>query len=731
MPKIFPFQDSAFTADDTMYNPIFDHDRAMAGGNGVETRYAFAFFCFLSVSFIDSPLILQNNNTKAKTNPRISHKPLHVTIIFFYYVNKSDLQPGEMLPKCASKALRPGQKQLNSLLHAQQRRGFQAFVLGGGITGLTSAWQLSQNPNCTSVVLVEKSNRLGGWIDSETIPVDGGNVVFEYGPRTLKSSVPESLPLLYLVNIPRVHIAIGERTSYTNFLKATNLGLYNELIVTPKSSPAAQNRYIYYPDHLVRIPAPKPSLSFGENFDNFLNTMKEPLFNKFLSGIVKDIFAPPRHPTQWAEDESVADFIGRRFGPDVADNLVSAIFHGVYAGDIDQLSAQTLLGSVRNLEGGIGGVGGFVSGGVTASLLSRAFSRKKIRRMDDFMAVDAISAGPELVRRQHDLEILAAEASTFTFKRGVGQLVEGLVASLKANKKVTIILNTEVDTMVALRDNKTAMRLNGKSWYESKHIISTIPPAALGKAMQNPKRRIRDRVMELNMKEPGFTPHLLQKQNYAVTVMVVNLYYSDPDLLPVEDGFGYLIPRSIPYEQNPECGLGVIFASSSSVGNSTDSSAGTIRQDSARGTKLTVMLGGHYWDGFEEYPDHDTAVKMAREMLRRHMNITDTPTVARSRLQENAIPQHTVGHLGRMYRLSKTVRDEFDGSLVLAGSWYNGVGVGDCVRQGILSATYGMGTHQLSGEFNDWRPWVPYHYDEWALKGGIVMSPIRLVDSKI
>jgi oxygen-dependent protoporphyrinogen oxidase len=273
------------------------------------------------------------------------------------------------------------------------------------------------------------------------------------------------------------------------------------------------------------------------------------------------------------------------------------------------------------------------------------------------------------------------------------------------------------------------------SWYTADHIISTIPPTALGKAMHKPRGLLQgneqDQAIQLNMKEPGFVPHLLKKQNYAVTAMVVNLYYPNPDLLPVEDGFGYLIPRSIPYEQNPECGLGVIFASSSSVGNSTDPSAGTIHQDSAPGTKLTVMLGGHYWDGFEEYPDHDTAVKMARDMLKRHMNITDVPTVARSRLQKDAIPQYTVGHLDRMYRLSKTVRDEFKGSLVLAGNWYNGVGVGDCVKQGILSATYGIGTHQLSGEYSAWRPWIPYHYEDWALKGGIVMSPIRLVDSKI
>lgn len=237
--------------------------------------------------------------------------------------------------------------------------------------------------------------------------------------------------------------------------------MYKDLIVTPSTSPAAQNRYIYYPDRLVRVPAPKPDLSFGENVDNFVNSLKEPVFSKLLSGIAKDVFAPPRHPTEWAKDESVADFIGRRFGPNVANNLVSAVYHGIYAGDIDRLSAQTLLGSIRNLEGGIGGVGGLVSGGVTASLISRSISKTKTRSMDDFMAIDVMPAGPELMRHQHDLEALAAGATTFTFKRGVAQLIEALIASLKASGKVSFRMNTEIKALSAWESsNKIAVSVS-------------------------------------------------------------------------------------------------------------------------------------------------------------------------------------------------------------------------------------------------------------------------------
>lgn len=227
----------------------------------------------------------------------------------------------------------------------------------------------------------------------------------------------------------------------------------------------------------------------------------------------------------------------------------------------------------------------------------------------------------------------------------------------------------------------------------------------------------------------GATTALLRRQNYAVTVMVINLYYPNPDLLPVEEGFGYLIPRSIPYDQNPECGLGVIFASASSVGQSTHPTEQTVHQDSARGTKLTVMMGGHYWDGIDDYPDHDTAVQMARDMLKRHLNITDTPTATRTRLQKDAIPQYTVGHLQRMYDLSHATQKEYRGQLTLAGNWYNGVGISDCVKQGILSATYGTGRVAPDTRHSPWRPWNGVVDPQWNWKGGVVMSPVRLTDS--
>lgn len=75
-------------------------------------------------------------------------------------------------------------------------------ILGGGITGLTAAYRLSKDPSCSKVTIYEKGPGLGGWIQSERIPVDGGDVVFEYGPRTLRLAPPASFGLLDLVCLP-------------------------------------------------------------------------------------------------------------------------------------------------------------------------------------------------------------------------------------------------------------------------------------------------------------------------------------------------------------------------------------------------------------------------------------------------------------------------------------------------------------------------------------------------
>ncbi len=72
-------------------------------------------------------------------------------------------------------------------------------VLGGGITGLASAYFLSRNLPKAKITLFEASSRLGGWLHSQSVDIGNGNVVFEQGPRNLRPTVPNGLVTLNLV----------------------------------------------------------------------------------------------------------------------------------------------------------------------------------------------------------------------------------------------------------------------------------------------------------------------------------------------------------------------------------------------------------------------------------------------------------------------------------------------------------------------------------------------------
>lgn len=61
-------------------------------------------------------------------------------------------------------------------------------VIGGGITGLTTAYYLARRlPAASRVTLYEGADRVGGWIYTEKKEApDGGVVHFEKGPRMLR-----------------------------------------------------------------------------------------------------------------------------------------------------------------------------------------------------------------------------------------------------------------------------------------------------------------------------------------------------------------------------------------------------------------------------------------------------------------------------------------------------------------------------------------------------------------
>lgn len=152
--------------------------------------------------------------------------------------------------------------------------------------------------------------------------------------------------------------------------------------------------------------------------------------------------------------------------------------------------------------------------------------------------------------------------------------------------------------------------------------------------------------------------------------MTVNLWYPEPNLKP--SGFGYLIPRSVSKQENPDKALGVFF----------DSDVCAKGPDEPEGTKLFVLMGGHYYDG-QEPPSEETAIEQAKALVENHLGIpASKPSFSMAKLAKECIPQHYVGHERQMTALNKELEDKFQGRLAVAGGSYTKIGAMGALRGG-------------------------------------------------
>ncbi len=157
----------------------------------------------------------------------------------------------------------------------------KVLILGGGITGLSAAWYLSRRNPQAQITLLEKENRLGGWI--RTTRENG--FLFEKGPRTFPlGRSPHLLSLIQDLNLP--------------------------IITSPP-----QTRYLLHKGKLRSLGSFIPGL---------------------IPSLIRSLFTSRTLP----HDESIYDYASRRYGPKVAETLFDPLTLGIYAGDIRKLSMQ-------------------------------------------------------------------------------------------------------------------------------------------------------------------------------------------------------------------------------------------------------------------------------------------------------------------------------------------------------------------------------------------------------
>lgn len=201
--------------------------------------------------------------------------------------------------------------------------------------------------------------------------------------------------------------------------------------MTSKDSVAAQNRFIYFPDHLVKMPGP------GQDIYQILwRLLTEPVFNG-ITGIISE-YAVPQRPAD-LEDESVGHFLERRLGArHIADNIVSAVFHGVYAGDVYQLSVKSIIPRLWQLEGQHQGI----AKGWLDNLQHRGQGIQMLRR--DALLAQEMTGLPD---NEKLTGFGMTTASVYSFKKGIGSLSDALEKSLRKNGNVTIKMSDKIKSV--------------------------------------------------------------------------------------------------------------------------------------------------------------------------------------------------------------------------------------------------------------------------------------------
>lgn len=191
----------------------------------------------------------------------------------------------------------------------------QVIVIGGGLSGLATAYQIQQQAKAQNmlvkVTVLEKESRVGGKIWSR----HEGGYLCEWGPNGFLTNKPQTLAL------------------------CQSLGITPQLL---SSNDNARKRFVFSQNKLHKLP---------HNQIEFLSNSLISFKGKLR--IAAEFFVSQRHIT---EDETLADFTRRRLGHEALDKLIAPMAGGVFAGDPERMSVQACFPRIYQLEQEHGGL---------------------------------------------------------------------------------------------------------------------------------------------------------------------------------------------------------------------------------------------------------------------------------------------------------------------------------------------------------------------------------------
>jgi len=190
-------------------------------------------------------------------------------------------------------------------------------IVGGGISGLATAYYTLKKAKAAgadvSVQVLEAGPGFGGKITT----VREAGFIVEGGPDSFISLKPEAIDL------------------------CEELGMADELVCTDN---AHKRTFILCAGRLEEIPEGMESMA-PSRFWPFAMTGLLSVEAKLR--VLGELFVPVRRADT---DESVADFIERRLGPEFYRNIAEPLLSGIYAGDARTLSLRATLPRLAEME---------------------------------------------------------------------------------------------------------------------------------------------------------------------------------------------------------------------------------------------------------------------------------------------------------------------------------------------------------------------------------------------